>query len=126
MIILAATVAMAAVPAAADAQGRGHGRGHGNPHATGNRHIVGHCPPGLASRNPPCVPPGQARRHLYQVGQRLPVDFRDLIGFGGLPRDLRDEYDIPRGYRYIYRDNSVYVVDPTTRLVRDVIDILAR
>ena len=127
-ILLAAAAAMAVLPvaAAADAQGRGHGRGHGNSHATGNRHGGAHCPPGLANRNPPCVPPGQARRHLYSVGQRLPLDAGGLIGFGGLPRDLRDRYEVPPGYRYIYRDDSIYVVDPRTRLVQDIIDILAR
>jgi len=30
---------------------------------------------------------------------------------------------IPTGQRYIYRDNRVYVVDPTTRLVTNVIDL---
>lgn len=120
MILLAGVAAMTAWPIAADAQGRGHGRGHGN------RAVVGvgrHCPPGLANRNPPCMPPGQAR-HLYNVGQRLPRDFRDFVGYGGIPLDLRDRYDIPPGYRYIYRDNSVYLVDPATLLVRDIIDLI--
>jgi Ni/Co efflux regulator RcnB len=122
MIILAGAAAMAALPAMADAQGRGHGRGHGA-NAVGNRHGGAHCPPGLANRNPPCMPPGQAR-HLYNRGQRLPADFRDFVDYGRLPLDLRDRYDIPRGYRYIYRDNSVYLVDPTTRLVQDIIDMI--
>ena len=84
------------------------------------------CPPGLANRNPPCVPPGQARR-MFREGQALPASYRDFIGYqdliGRLPADWRD--DIPTGdYRYVYRDNVVYVVDPRTRLIRDIVDIL--
>ena len=124
-VLFAAAAAMAALPASADAQGRGHGRGHGPNSAVGNQHGGAPCPPGLARRNPPCVPPGQAR-HLYGVGQRVPTNISDLLSFGRLPVDLRTGYDIPAGYRYIYRDNTVYVVDPATRLVRNVIDILAR
>jgi hypothetical protein len=124
-ILAAAAIAIAALPAAADAQGRGHGRGHGANPGVGNVYGGGHCPPGLANRNPPCVPPGQAR-HLYNVGQRLPTGISGLLGYGGLPLDLRNRYDIPQGYRYLYRDNSVYVVDPRTRLVQNVIDVLAR
>jgi hypothetical protein len=35
------------------------------------------CPPGLAKKNPPCVPPGQARNSNrdYRVGERLPDGF---------------------------------------------------
>ena len=84
------------------------------------------CPPGLANRNPPCVPPGQARR-MFREGQAVPASYRDHLAYrdllGRLPQAWRD--DIPTGdYRYIYRDNVVYVVDPRTRLIRDIIDIL--
>src|SRR5687768_16715833 len=84
------------------------------------------CPPGLANRNPPCMPPGQARR-LFREGQVLPRSYRDLLGYqdvlGRVPEAWRD--DIPVGdYRYTYRDNGVYVVDPRTRLIRDIIDIV--
>jgi hypothetical protein len=67
------------------------------------------------------MPPGQAR-HLCNVGERLPTG---LLGYGALPRDLRDRYAIPTGYRYLYRDNSVYVIGPRTQLVRSIIDVLA-
>jgi len=122
LIIVTAAVAMAAMPSLADAQGRGHGRGHG-PAAAGHRGAA--CPPGLANRNPPCMPPGQAR-HLYRIGQRLPSDVTGLLGYGALPLDLRQRYAIPSGYRYLYRDDALYVVDPRTQLVRSVIDVLAR
>ena len=153
LIMLSAATAMVAVaPSLADAQGRGKGKGHsanaparvqgpdrdvrgradhwvrgpdgrwvrtdtrwaGHPHG---------CPPGLANRNPPCVPPGQANR-LFREGQRLPVNYRYYTDYGQIPVDIRNRFGIPTGYRYIYRDNSVYVVDPTTRLVRDIIDLI--
>ena len=154
LLMLSAAAAMVAVaPSFADAQGRGkgkgqgaatHGRvaadpGRGRAHSThwvrgpdgrwvradariaaGNPHG---CPPGLANRNPPCVPPGQARR-LFREGQRLPVNYNYYTRYDGIPIDIRNRYGIPAGYRYIYRDNVVYVVDPTTRLVRSIFDIL--
>ena len=84
------------------------------------------CPPGLANRNPPCVPPGQARR-MFRQGQVVPASYRDYVGYqdllNRLPPDLRD--DVPVGdYRYIYRDDQVYVVDARTRLITSIIDIL--
>ena len=122
-MLLSAAVAMAAVaPSLADAQGRGRGKGHGNAAHGSSGHPHG-CPPGLANRNPPCVPPGQARR-MYRQGQQLPSDFGGYTPFGSIPAEIRDRYDIPDGYRYIYRDNVVYVVDPTTRLVQTIFDIL--
>lgn len=87
---------------------------------------VNFCPPGLAKKTPACVPPGQARR-MFNEGQRVPTNYRDFVTrdvlLGRLPESYRD--DIPVGdYRYIYRDNTVYVVDPTTRLIRNIINIL--
>ena len=83
------------------------------------------CPPGLAGRNPPCVPPGQARR-MFREGQRIPASYRDFIGYddllGRLPEAYRD--DVPTGFDYVYRDEVVYVVDPATRVIRSIIDIL--
>lgn len=42
-----------------------------------------HCPPGLAKKNPPCVPPGQARtgmvRDPYKIGDLLPPDYRVIL-----------------------------------------------
>jgi hypothetical protein len=69
------------------------------------------------------------RRYLFRMGQRVPRDYYSYYTtYGGIPQAYR--YRIPReyrnGYRYIYRDNSIYVVDPTTQLVRSIIDLLAR
>ena len=93
---------------------------------TSNRHGGAACPPGLANRTPTCVPPGQARR-MFRQGQTIPGSYSNYIGYqdllGRLPEAYRD--DIPTGdYRYVYQNDSVYVVDSRTRLVRSIIDIL--
>jgi hypothetical protein len=64
---------------------------------------------------------------MFREGQLVPRTYRDYVSYqdllGRLPESYRD--DIPTGdYRYIYRDDAVYVVDPTTRLVRSIINIL--
>ena len=92
----------------------------------GNRYGGAACPPGLANRTPACVPPGQARR-MFREGQVIPRSYRDYLSYQDLLGRLPDDYDnrIPVGdYRYIYQNDNVYVVDPRTRLVRNIIDIL--
>lgn len=84
------------------------------------------CPPGLAKRTPACVPPGQVNR-AFREGQRVPTGYRYYTDINGIPVGYRD--DIPGAYRtgdyrYIYRDNTIYVVDRSTRLVRRIIDLL--
>ena len=91
-----------------------------------NRYGGAACPPGLAKKTPACVPPGQARR-LYNEGQRIPSSYNQYTNYNLIPENYRD--DIPemyRGdaYRYIYRDDRIYVVDRTSRIVRDIIDRL--
>ena len=115
LTIAAAVGVAAAMPALADAQGqgKGHGKGHSINPAT--------CPPGLANRNPPCVPPGQARR-LFREGQRIPSGYRYFVDYDAIPEAYRVR--VPEGYRYIYRDDTVYVVDPATSLVRTIIDLI--
>ena len=77
------------------------------------------CPPGLAKKNPPCVPPGQAKkgvttREWLQRGDRLDRDYdrvRDPWRYR-LPTIGNNE-----GY---YRDGRiVYRVDEQTRRVVD-------
>ena len=88
-----------------------------------NRHGGGVCPPGLANRTPACVPPGQARR-MFREGQRIPTNFNVFTDYNSIPAEYRQRFNIPSGYNYVYRDNSVYVVDPATRVVRDIIDLI--
>lgn len=81
------------------------------------------CPPGLAKakRDVQCMPPGQAKRP-FRDGQRLPSSYRQYTPFDDIPTVLRDRYDLDARDRYIYRDNVIYVVDPQTRLIRNIID----
>lgn len=81
------------------------------------------CPPGLAKKSPACIPPGQAKR-LFAEGQRIPSSYRTFTPFGDIPLAVRNQYNLDDDYRYIYRDNTVYVIEPTTRLVRDIINVL--
>jgi hypothetical protein len=81
------------------------------------------CPPGLARKTPACVPPGQAKR-MFEQGQRIPLGYDYFTRYEDIPVVYRDRYSIPTGQQYVYRDRSVYVVDPATRLVTRVIDLI--
>jgi hypothetical protein len=90
------------------------------------RYGVNDCPPGLAKKNNGCLPPGQAKR-LFAQGQRLPTGYNFFTAYNAIPERYRD--DIPEmyrsgDYRYIYRDDTVYVVDPATRIVRGIFDLI--
>jgi hypothetical protein len=92
---------------------------------TGQRYGGASCPPGLEKKDPACLPPGQAAKS-YAIGDRLPAGYRYLTDLNGIPLDYRD--DIPTmyrtdAYRYIYRDRSIYVVDPVTNLIRDIVNL---
>lgn len=74
------------------------------------------CPPGLAKKNPPCVPPGQARKGYdrdYRVGERLPDGFiliRTPSRYGLDPRRT-----------YYERDGYVVQVDRETMQILNLI-----
>lgn len=118
LTVAAVVVALVATPALSD-PGRGHGKARG-PHVS---HAAQHCPPGLAKKNPPCVPPGQARksdgRYYPRVGDVLRVgDFvviRDPRRLNLEPRD---------GWRYYREGNRAYRVDSETRKVLAVIELI--
>jgi hypothetical protein len=63
---------------------------------------------------------------MFREGQVLPRSYNNYTPYdsllGRIPESYRD--DIPSGQRYIYRDDAVYVVDPRTRIVRSIIDLL--
>lgn len=74
------------------------------------------CSPGLAKKNPPCVPPGQAKKGVtteqwltrHQVGERVDPDNVDWI-------DEFARYDLPPlsdGRRYATIDGTLVVLDP--------------
>lgn len=78
------------------------------------------CPPGLAKKTPACIPPGQASRS-FRVGQRVPTGYRYYTDYDDLPSDYYTRYRLDDDYRYIYRNDYLYEVDPLTLLVRRVI-----
>lgn len=125
-ILIAGVVAFAfAGPAIAKP---GHGQGHGNPYAYGTHGPVGYgmggCPPGLAKKNNGCLPPGQAKK--LNVGQRFASQYGDHYGFGQIPYDLRNRYNLDPRDRYYYGNGSLYQVDPRTMVVEQVISALLR
>lgn len=91
--------------------------------AGANRYGANDCPPGLARKNNGCLPPGQAKR-LFTQGQRIPTGYRFFNDYNDIPLAYRSRVPFNDGYRYIYRDDTVYVVDPATRLVTSVIDLI--
>lgn len=81
---------------------------------------LGHCPPGLAKKNPPCVPPGQVGKS-YRIGDRYGDD-------GYWEDGYRSRYDLPPlpgGESYYRIGDSFLRVNDETRLVLELIDILA-
>ncbi|MCM8557535.1 hypothetical protein [Sphingomicrobium sediminis] len=81
------------------------------------------CPPGLAKKDNGCLPPGQAKK-LYERGHRFDRDFRGYTDYERIPYDLRRRYDLDPRDRYVYDDNYIYRVDPTTLIVREVLDAI--
>ena len=81
------------------------------------------CPPGLAKKSPPCVPPGQANR-IFREGQRVPTNYRYYTPYADIPIVLRERYDLDDDYRYIYRNNVIYRVDPATNLITSIINAI--
>ena len=129
LILIAGAAALGFSGPALAKPGKGHGQG--NPRAQGVAGPVGYgvagCPPGLAKKNPPCMPPGQAKQ-LFGVGQRVPYGYQGLLGYDALPYNLRSFYGQqldPRA-RYIYDNNYIYRVDPRTMLVGAVLNALVR
>ena len=79
------------------------------------------CPPGLYKKTPSCMPPGQAKR-LFHTGQRVPVNYKYITPYSDIPQSLINQYDLTDQNRYIYRNNVIYVVDPTTNLITRIIN----
>lgn len=103
--------------------------GHGNPHRHGKAGPVGYgaggCPPGLAKKNPNCMPPGRYKK-LFEVGQRVPRGHPSLMAYNQLPYPVRDRYALDPRSRYIYDQGYLYRVDPTTMVVSQILNTLLR
>ena len=120
LILLAGAAALVtAAPALAKPKANPHATSHGQIH-NGQTHTGHACPPGLAKKNNGCLPPGQARK-LFATGQRIPSSYT-YSRYDDIPLALRDR--LPTGQNYIYRDQTVYVVDPRTRLVTSIINAI--
>ncbi|WP_170760422.1 hypothetical protein [Ruegeria lacuscaerulensis] len=125
LVVMMTMLAIAITPATAMA---GNGKGNGKNQKVDKVFRVapetnvvvqgkaGHCPPGLAKKAVPCVPPGQAKK-LYNKGDYITRDYRwinDPYRYG-LRRD---------GY-YVRAGDYVYRVDPDTQKVLNLIGAVA-
>lgn len=84
------------------------------------------CPPGLADRDPACIPPGQASK-TFEMGERLPDNYRYYVDFEGIPETHRDR--VPEQYRtddfrYVYQGDRIYVVNRADSLVAAILDLV--
>ena len=132
LAIIAGAAALAfAAPALAGPGHSNHGQGksHANVHAYGVNGPVGYgaggCPPGLAKKHNGCLPPGQAKK-MYNVGQRVPLGYNGYTPYNQIPYDVRSQYNLDPYGRYIYDQNYLYRVDPTTQVVSQVLNAILR
>jgi hypothetical protein len=121
-LLFAGAAALAFAAPAVAKPGNGHGVAYGANGPVG--YGVGGCPPGLAKKQNGCMPPGQAKKLLR--GQRFPEGFGTMYGYGQIPFDLRNRYDLNPYDSYYYNDGYLYRVDPKTMLVEQVISALLR
>lgn len=124
LMIMAGAAALAFAGQAAAKPG--HGNGHGNGWDNGDRESVGYgmggCPPGLAKKHNGCMPPGQARK--LARGQRFQQSYGSRYGYGQIPYNIRQQYNLDPRDRYYYSNGNLYQVDPRTMLVQQVISAL--
>ncbi|MDI1228555.1 MAG: hypothetical protein PSY14_12805 [bacterium] len=82
-------------------------------------HFKKHCPPGLAKKNPPCIPPGQVK--IYDVGTTLPEET-----FEPLPDYIVEQLmPPPPNGRYVRVDRNVYLITNGTRKILDAIELFS-
>ena len=127
LIAGAAALAIASPAIAKPGKGNAH-KGHSahlhGEHGKGSLYGkgIGGCPPGHAKHPGVCMPHGQYKK-LFEVGQRVPLGYRGLLGYNGLPYDIRDRYGagLDPYSRYIYQDDYLYRVDPRTMVVSEIL-----
>ena len=61
----------------------------------------------------------------YRVGYRFGPQY-GYTAYNAIPRTYVRQYGLRPNYRYVYRDNQIYVVDPTTYAVTRIIDAVTR
>jgi Ni/Co efflux regulator RcnB len=132
IIALSAAAFALAAPGMALAKPETHGQAHhgaaahanhGKPvksskRASSGKRYAGHaCPPGLAKKYPGCIPPGQ-----WKKGYRVPATWSGYyVSYSRLPDYYRDRYQPNPGYRYLYQDGRVLVIDAVTRAVVNIL-----
>lgn len=110
-------VALAMATAALADQGGNNGKGQNTADIS-----QGKCPPGLAKKNPPCVPPGQAKQGVISadpdvIGAHLPDGYHVVIA----PRLYDPDADII----YTRRGDPIYRVARQNGQVMDFIGTIA-
>ncbi|PWJ12131.1 excinuclease ABC subunit A [Jannaschia seohaensis] len=78
----------------------------------------GGCPPGLAKKSPACVPPGQAKKAGYAVGDRYE---------GAWDTVRRDRYGLPplaEGEAYVRVGDRILRLDREERIILDVVQLM--
>jgi hypothetical protein len=83
------------------------------------RHYQANCPPGLAKKNPPCIPPGQAKK--LATGTVLKKG-----SYESLPVTVVERLTPPPpNGMYVRVDRNVYLIDRGTRKILDGIMLLS-
>ena len=66
-----------------------------------------------------------ARHAMWRTGYRFGPRY-SYTSYRALPRTYVTRYSLSPRYRYVYRDNYIYQVDPSTYAVTRIIDALSR
>ncbi len=119
LIALAASLSLTAGAALAKNDNPGKAKGHTKNQvqiqdSAGVIHTT-NCPPGLAKKNPPCVPPGQAKKHYDQgevIHNYVLIENPAIYGLQ------------PNGH-YVQAGGYVYQVDRNTQEVLALIGAVA-
>jgi hypothetical protein len=72
-----------------------------------------------------CVSYGYGRHAYWNTGYRFGPRYA-YTSYRALPRVYVQRYDLSPNYRYVYRGNYIYQVDPRTYAITRVIDALTR
>ena len=64
-----------------------------------------------------------SHRQAYRVGYKFGPRY-SYTTYGALPRTYVTRYHLSPRYRYVYRDNYIYVVDPTTYAITRILNAL--
>ncbi|MBB93915.1 MAG: hypothetical protein CML68_04825 [Rhodobacteraceae bacterium] len=116
--LLAGSMSLSAGAALAKNNGNGHGNGNGKqghnaPATQPVQQQAAGCPPGLAKKNPPCIPPGQAKK--YNPGQHI-NNYVYIQNPGN--------YGLNNGY-YVTAGNYVYRINKDTQEVLNLVGAVA-